>query len=68
MSIAAAEARVVAQEALLDELARAGLDTAGAERTLTTLRRMLDIEQAERRMWSVLVQAFKRKSSPTAPA
>ena len=68
MSIAAAEARVAAQEALLNDLARAGRDTTRAEQTLAALRRMLDVERAERRMWPSLVEAFKRNASPTAPA
>ena len=68
MSIAAAEARVRAQQALLNDLALVGRDTTEAERTLAALRRMLEIERAERRMWTGLVQAFRRRASPAAPA
>ena len=64
VSIAAAEARVTAQEAKLVELARAGQETTVAEQTLATLRRLLDIERAERRMWSALVSAAKNKAQP----
>ena len=46
------------------ELAQAGQETNAAERTLAMLRRLLDIERAERRMWSTLVMASKRKAQP----
>ena len=68
MSIAAAEARVAAQEDLLGRLERAGHDLAEGKRLLATLRCMLEIERAERRLWSRLAAKPRTKGLPATPA
>lgn len=67
MSIATATARFRAQEEAMKRLDLTGAARAEAERLLESLRRMVEIEQAERRMWSRLVAVGRRKPA-SAPA
>ena len=68
MSIATATARLRAQEEAMKRLDFTGADRAEAERLLESLRRMVEIEQAERRMWSRLVAVGRKPASAPAGA